>query len=406
MTRRRRRKHEKQLRHRRETGLGHTRLALITGVSAGAALGMTATVQAATYDVTNLDPSGSGSLAAAMAAANNGNAPTKDEIVFQTGLSGQINLGGDLTTVDEPLGIYGNNASVTISGGGAHRIFNVVAGGKLSVDSLTLTNGHPSSGSGGAIANSSGEVGVYNSTVSGSTASDGGGIYSVGGKLVMDDSTVTGNTPDGIRTRFNADGVYISTISGNQGFGLHPSYSTHFYVNDSTIDGNTSDGIYAYNASKAYVTGSAVADSGLADISEIGTTLHAYYSLIENAGGTPFMGTHDITGTDPQLAPLAANGGRTPTNRPSNTSPLLDQSNGAGFDQRHQPRPFDIASIPNAKNGSDIGSVELQAAELVVPPPPASGATTPTRKECKRPKKKGKKSSARASKKCKKKKKK
>src|SRR5262249_30419928 len=230
----------------------------------------------------------------------------------------------------------GKASAVTISGAGAHRIFNVVAGGQLTVDGLTLTDGHPSAGPGGAIANSSGNVGIYHSTVTGNTSNaDGGGIYSVGGKLVVDLSTVTGNSPDGVRTRYDTDGIYTSTISGNQGYGLHPSHATHFYVNDSTVDRNAGVGLYAYMDSKTYLASSVVADSTGSDLGGFGTSILGFYSLIENVGGASFAGPHDIVGVDPALAPLADNGGPTPTDRPSNTSPLLDQGRSAvGFDQR------------------------------------------------------------------------
>ena len=89
----------------------------------------------------------------------------------------------------------------------------------------------------------------------------------------------------------------------------------------------------------------------------------------------------------------------------SNTSVLLDKGSGTLNDQRGQPRPFDIASIPSAigGNGADIGAVELQAADLAGPPPPAgppSSGQSPTpaaKKKCKKSKKR-----AAAAKKCKK----
>src|SRR5262249_50870521 len=129
------------------------------------------------------------------------------------------------------------------------------------------------------------------------------------------------------------------------------------------------------------------------------STFSADFSLIENTGGNTVSGSNNITGTDPALGGLAFNGGPTQTNRPSNTSPLLDKGNGVGTDQRGQPRPFDVASLPNVGNGADIGAVELQAADLAPPAAPAPAPTTTKKKKCK----KKKRSAESAKKKCKKK---
>lgn len=418
MTRRQRRKRQRQ--RRRDAGPRralHTRHSLITGagLTAGAVLGVASPASAANYYVTNLNSSGSGSLADAMTMANNGNGPTRDDIIFQAGLTGTITLGADLTTVDEPLGIYGPGANIggkastlTISGGGAHRIFKVTAGGNLVVAGLTLANGY-AAGMGGAIYDSGGRVGVYQSTIAGSTAGvDGGAIYSVGGTVVLESSTITGNTPDGVRTRYDADGVYTSTVSGNHGRGLFPSHSTHFYVSDSTVAGNTGGALYEYLDAKVYLFSSVFAGSQPSpDLYGGSNVTYVDYSLVQSQGPGTFNSAHTIFNTDPQLGPLADNGGPTPTQRPSNTSPLLDQGRQKGFDQRHLPRPFDIASIPNSATltgaGADIGAVELQAAELVAPPssPPSTSGPGTHAKKCK----KRKKHSARAAKKCKKRKK-
>jgi hypothetical protein len=90
---------------------------------------------------------------------------------------------------------------------------------------------------------------------------------------------------------------------------------------------------------------------------------------------------------DPALGGLAFNGGPTPTNRPSNTSLLLDKGSGGGTDQRGQPRPFDIAGIPNVGNGADIGAVELQASDFPALAAPAPAMpTTSKKKKCKKKK--------------------
>ena len=402
MTQRRRRKRQKQLRHDRHLGLGRKRVALGTGLSVGAALGMTATAQATDYTVNNTNPSGSGSLAQAMIDQNNGTGP--DRVLFQSGLSGSITLTGDLTAVDEPLQVLGPGANVlTINGNNAHRIFNVTVGGDLTVSGLTMTNGNPS-GSGGGILNSGGTLTVQDSNISGNTGY-GAGIYSGYGTLTVERSTVSGNNGYGIRTRQDDTTIQDSTIAGNQNFGVRISRASA-QIQNSTISGNTAAGLggfYGYFD----LTSTVVSDAGAGpDLFNYGSSsFSADFSLIENTGGNTITGANNVTGTDPALGALGPNGGPTPTKRPSDTSLLLDKGSGGGTDQRGQPRPFDIASIPNTGNGADIGAVELQAADFPAPAAPAAPATpsAPKKKKCK--KKKGKKGSAESAKKCKKKKK-
>jgi hypothetical protein len=65
---------------------------------------------------------------------------------------------------------------------------------------------------------------------------------------------------------------------------------------------------------------------------------------------------------DPRLGPLANNGGDTFTHVLWSGSPAIDQGScrDAATDQRGQPRPVDISSIPNADDGCDIGAYEQQ----------------------------------------------
>src|SRR5262245_40866221 len=201
MSKRRRRKHRKQLRHDRHPGLGRKRAAVGAGLSVGAALGMTATAEATDYTVINTNPSGPGSLAQAMIDQDNGGG--SDRILFQSGLSGTITPSSDLTTVDESLQILGPGANaLTISGNNARRIFREATGGDLTVSGLTLAHAY-ASGYGGAIYNVGGTLTVQDAVISDSTSlSGGGGIYSGFGTLTVQRSTVSGNSLHGIRERF------------------------------------------------------------------------------------------------------------------------------------------------------------------------------------------------------------
>src|SRR4051794_3282971 len=100
-----------------------TRLLAAGGLTLGAAFATAGSADAATLTVTNVDSSGSGSLADAVSAANGD--PSVDTIAFQSGLNGTINLGGPLE-MSRPFDIQGPGADqITINGGDAHRIFYI-----------------------------------------------------------------------------------------------------------------------------------------------------------------------------------------------------------------------------------------------------------------------------------------
>ena len=164
-----------------------------------------------------------------------------------------------------------------------------------------------------------------------------------------------------------------------------------------------------------------LADTVVADNTATATTPHAdlrnasadpfklAHSLVEVSAGASIVDINGFAGSnildvDPQLGPLANNGGPTRTEKPSLTSPLLDKGVivAAPIDQRGLPRPFDIPSISNTATGdaADIGAVELQAADFATPAAPAPPSTPTTKKKCKKKHKR----SASVAKKCKKKK--
>jgi Ca2+-binding RTX toxin-like protein len=106
-----------------------------------------------------------------------------------------------------------------------------------------------------------------------------------------------------------------------------------------------------------------------------GATIQGDFSFVEAGGAavTPVTPGSLITGQDPLLGPLAANGGPTPTQALPKTSPAVDhgKSFGATVDQRGLTRSVDQSDVPNSASagadGTDIGAFEL---ELQPPPPP------------------------------------
>src|SRR5215213_8129736 len=86
-------------------GLSPARVAAGAGLALGATFVAASPAQAATFDVTNLQPAGAGSIRDAVDQANG--AAGADTITFQAGLTGTINLNHDP--------VYGNTGPLYIS---------------------------------------------------------------------------------------------------------------------------------------------------------------------------------------------------------------------------------------------------------------------------------------------------
>src|SRR5262245_5918497 len=171
--------------------------ATLVGVTAGSA-------GAVELTVTNLDPSGAGSLHDVVEAANNG-----DVVVFQAGLSGSIFL-ADTINIDTSVTIQGPGAGVvTVSGdtgnnGSANvQIFNIDGGGSAInavISGLTMTMGTATRG-GAVQINNTATVAIRDSLLTGNHATHSGGAIDatddssdVPINLTIENSTVSGNT--------------------------------------------------------------------------------------------------------------------------------------------------------------------------------------------------------------------
>ena len=208
---------------------------------------MSSPAGAANRTVANCNDSGAGSLRSAVANATSG-----DTVVFDMGqmncstitlTSGQIVIDAEVITLQGPganlLTINGNNG-VTAS-----RVFLDSLDGpsgynrKLTISNLTIANGVAVGSSGsetikGGCIQSSGDVILFGSTVTGCTVSNeagqsaGGAIWS--NSLHMQNSTVSGSDAfAGSESATIGGGAYargqivvqFSTISGNEAHGQH-----------------------------------------------------------------------------------------------------------------------------------------------------------------------------------------
>jgi hypothetical protein len=170
---------------------------------------------------------------------------------------------------------------------------------------------------------------IASNSASGSSFDFGGGIYQNGTSLVIRGATIAGNQAE---------------------------YGGGIYASGSTDCGDT---VLAYN-----VAGNGPDGSGTLNSSD--------YNLIQNTSGLTLTGTttHNLTGQNPLLNPLADNGGPGPTMSPQLGSPVIDKGKNFGLttDARGAPRPFDFPSIPNAAggDGSDIGAFESGSPRLAI----------------------------------------
>ena len=297
-------------------------------------------------------------------------------------ISGNTSAAGGGLALYEELTAKNNPVSVqttTISGnqapeGAGVEIRSVAAGTPITIGSSTISGntgvvpGAVSFGGGllftGSVAN---PIDVIDSTISGNSATHGGGV-SLGnaagtpliasgsnGSIGFDNSTIAANT-----ATTNGGGIYLD---------------------DYTSGSTTTSGIASINST--IVAGNTAAGAGQDLVRASGSTGGGFdtaFDLIQQPGNAPLLTSQsDILGKDPQLGPLANNGGPTQTMLPATTSPAIDQGHaksGLATDQRGDPRTVVQPGVaePPGGDGTDIGSVELPP--IAGAPPPATGPTS------------------------------
>jgi Ca2+-binding RTX toxin-like protein len=340
---------------------------------------MAAPAQAADFTVTNLNDSGPGSLRQALADAA---VAGPDRVLFAEDLTGTITLASELD-VDEGTEVVGPGYErITVSGANQIRVFHV--GGlptePVTISGLTVANGNAAGGGGGVAA--AGTLALSKMVFRNNTAVGAGGAVNNGDETTIRDSTFVSNSAAG----FGGGAVSItaapltierSTFTGNSaptGVGGAITHATGgsqaLSITDSTIAGNSAA---MMGGGVQFMTNGLIANSIIAGntapnrpdvdvVDMVAPNVRASYSLIGQPGGAPLvLDGPNITGADPRLAGLAANGGPTPTMALLNKSPALDKGNSpAAADQRGATRPFNLKGAKAAPGGdsSDIGAYE------------------------------------------------
>lgn len=340
---------------------------------------------AATIPVSSLGDSSGGSLRNAIQIANI--TPARDQIVFDSDLSGTISLTSELPLLTEPVDIKGPGADqVTVhfpdtSSGVSYD--NDLSSSRLDLEGLTLDN------SNGVTVRSGTKVDLFEMAIT-----DGGGALTVqGGDAGLFASTVSGNSFSAapIRAIGGAIDVNASTVTQNDtsatasSGGVAASGGGDVKVLNSTLAGNSAPGgsgadlFTSGSGSTAVVANSIVANAaGGANPCghNSGGTITSNDFNLEDADSCGFSQLHDKPNTEPILGSLDDWGGPTQTIFVSRLSPAVDAGQVApdsvfsseNKDQRGLSRFQDQVDIPNASPGdtSDIGAFEHQAMKVSI----------------------------------------
>ncbi len=350
------------------------------------------------FDVTNTNDSGAGSLRQAIINAN----ATVGADTIDFNISGTINLTRALPDITDSVTINGNNA--TVAGNDTNfRIFTITSGSVVTINNLTMRDGRVND-HGGCIFTSGSTLNLINSTVTSCSTSNfyGGGIYATGGNFLMTGSVVSDNsdTNEGGGLFLNVPNARIenSTVSGNSsayGGGIM-NYSS-MQMSNVTISGNSSTsgggGFYNYGTT-ATLRNCTIADNsdgnggggGILNYPGRTTTIantiltgntSTNGAEIYNSGTFNYLGRNLIVGSvfgttkpagtitaNPNLGALQNNGGLVPTRAIPLTSSARNVGvNSEALDTQSLPIPLTTdargAGFPRILSGTvDIGAYE------------------------------------------------
>jgi hypothetical protein len=304
-------------------------------------------------------------------------APANSTITFDPSIDGlAILLGGTQLLIDKDLSIDASSLpdGLTISGGGASRVFEIASGITATLKGLTLTDGIDGN-LGGAILNQ-GALNLSDCTLFNNTAGWGGGLHTTDsgsatvegctffnnnatqqggaihsyGPMTVTNTTLTGNTAaaaGGGMAAWLADYTLVHTTVVNNG---GASNGGGVFIGSGTL--NIENSIVAGNTSS--VTGPDIRNQNSVII-PAGANLIGDHSAVSTEFPLGALIGNTANPVDPMLAPLADNGGPTQTRLPLIGSPAVDSAlataNSPTTDQRGVLRPFGPAS--------DLGAVEL-----------------------------------------------
>ncbi len=325
--------------------------------------------------------------ARAAGTVGNGTAGSCTEGALNTALTGggsvTFDCGGPATitfsatkSIATATTITGNATGVTLSGGGAVRLFNVT-GGSLTFDQISLVDGHDSATQIGAAAiDASAPVTITDSTISGHQTTNGGcPAIATTSSLTITRSTITGNVNAAASTGEAVCGnntssmtITDSTFTANTGGAIDTSGAAT--ITNTTIAGNTATGagntagVVAFGSSGVVTLRNTIVANNTPSGPSAGQCAPVAGGVVNDGGGNLQFPDNlcgaTIPVADPLLGPLASNGGPTQTMALAFGSPAIDAAVAANCpptDQRGQ--------VPVDGNGDGIVVCDTGAYEFV-----------------------------------------
>jgi hypothetical protein len=231
---------------------------------------------------------------------------------------------------------------------------------RLTLTDVTIRNNTAENG-GGGILNRSKPLTLNRVTISGNVSGAGGGIGSGGGirnenngQVLGQNVTISGNTASN-----NGLGGGIRNLDNPTLIAM-----THVTIVGNTVSGSGSQegsGIYNTVLTPTLMINSIVANNTGGTVQCFGTVGETGGVSLTSDGSCSFT----LKNTNPNVAPLAGNGGSTQTHALNAGSAAVDRapttSPATTQDQRQVSRPFNVPGVNDLLAGNDIGAFELDS---------------------------------------------
>lgn len=263
-----------------------------------------------------------------------------------------------------------SNSVITNNSGGIQGNGIDNEGGIVNIDRCTISNNSSPVGGGVGIGilNSSGEMIVTNTTISGNSSlagGSGGGIQNYQGNLTVINSTISGNN------------ALTGSAIHNAGTGQQ---TAQVKLVNSTITGNTGNFGAVFNAPNQFgtisVLNSIIAANGINSTDVTGSFDSQGNNLIGNNQNSNFVNgnNNDKVGTNsahlsPNLGPLQNNGGSTLTHSLLLNSPASNSGNNCVFMESTNGGCLDFPLLFDQRGFSRLAgaAVDIGAVEMLIP---------------------------------------
>ncbi len=318
------------------------------------------------------------------------NAQPGADIVDLTNLTGDIVLANGQLNLTETVTINGPGANMlAVSGNDESRVF--LAGGTgvndFVLNDFAIVGGNATASEGGGIRFSDDDdsLEIRRMELADNFANGGGALFIHGGSFVqIQDSSLVYNTASFSGPAVLAEDTNLwinnSTISGNVSTGnfgamenlANNTKSSTMRLRNVTVANNTGEGVrnFAFAGGDAFLEMENSIFATNSDLNAINFSANGGTAVTTSGGhnisddaSTAFSNPGDRKNTNPQIAPLANNGGPTLTHMLLGNSPAINTGlNAAAVDWFGDQFPTDQRGLSRIQFTTiDVGAVELQA---------------------------------------------